>query len=425
MYVKMAKRLLFETDKRLLWKLAWNMGWKGMLSVQRHKQRLKRGEVFPPFLYVSIINSCNLRCQGCWVDVAAKQETIKPDAMHRLIREAQAMGNVFFGIVGGEPFMHPQLLEILEAHPDCYFQVFTNGQFITDDMARRLRRLGNVTPLISVEGNEIVSDQRRGRSGVLSKTMQGIQNCLNHKVFTGVCTSLCQTNFADLLSERWLDRLIEMGVMYTWFHVYRPMGPDAKPELCLTPAQQLEARRFVVEMRARKPILIIDAYYDGEGRALCPAATGISHHINPWGGIEPCPIVQFTKESIHASETDRRPLREKFFDSAFLRDFRDLARSSTRGCIVLERPDLLKQLIERHDAADATARGTALAELGAMTVRTSQYNPGHEIPEKNWLYRLAKHYWFNDFGAYTGYDHQTTAAPALLRTQGAAAPTAR
>jgi MoaA/NifB/PqqE/SkfB family radical SAM enzyme len=423
MYLKMAKRLLFETDKRLLWKLAWNMGWKGMLSVQKHKQRLKKGEVFPPFLYVSIINSCNLRCQGCWVDVAAKQETIKPDAMHRLIREAQAMGNVFFGIVGGEPFMHPQLLEILEAHPDCYFQVFTNGHFITDDVARRLRRLGNITPLISVEGNEFVSDQRRGRPGVLGKTMQGIQNCLANKVFTGVCTSLCQTNFADLLTERWLDRLIEMGVMYTWFHVYRPMGPDANPELCLTPAQQLEARRFVVEMRAKKPIIIIDAYFDGEGRALCPAATGISHHINPWGGIEPCPIVQFTKESIHASGADRRPLREKFLHSAFLRDFRALARSATRGCIVLERPDLLKQLVEQHGAADATARGTALAELAAMAVRTSQYNPGHELPEKNWLYRLAKRYWFNDFGAYKGYDHRTTAAPALLRSQEAVAST--
>src|SRR5205085_7114690 len=159
MLLQMARRMLFETDKRLLWKLAWNMGWKGMLSVQRHKQRLQRGEVFPPFLYVSIINSCNLRCQGCWVDVAAKQEIIDLEAMNRLIGEAKEMGNVFFGIVGGEPFMHPQLFDILAAHPDCYFQIFTNGQFITDDKAQRLRRLGNATPLISVEGNELVSDQ--------------------------------------------------------------------------------------------------------------------------------------------------------------------------------------------------------------------------------------------------------------------------
>jgi MoaA/NifB/PqqE/SkfB family radical SAM enzyme len=417
MYLQMVKRLLLETDKRLLWKLAYTMGWKGMLSVQKHKDRLKKGEVFPPFLYVSIINSCNLRCQGCWVDVAAKQETIKPEAMHRLIREAQAMGNVFFGIVGGEPFMHPQLLDMLEAHPDCYFQVFTNGQFITDAVAKRLRGLGNVTPLISVEGNEIVSDERRGRAGVWSKTMRGLQCCLDNHVFTGVCTSLCQTNYADLLTERWVDRLIDMGVLYTWFHVYRPMGPDAKPELCLTPQQQLEARRFVVEMRARKPIIIIDAYFDGEGQALCPAATGMTHHINPWGGIEPCPIVQFTKESIYDQEDDHRSLRDKFLQSEFLRDFRDLARTSTRGCIVLERPDLLKQLVERHGAKDATARGTALAELEAMSVRTSQFNPGNEIPEKNWLYRLAKRYWFNDFGAYRGQDHGRTSAPALLRSR--------
>src|SRR5262249_48653598 len=89
MYLRMAKRLLLETDKRLLWKRAWNMGWKGRLSVERHKRRLKRGEFFPPFLYVSIINSCNLRCQGCWVDVAARQEIIQPDAFRRLVREAK------------------------------------------------------------------------------------------------------------------------------------------------------------------------------------------------------------------------------------------------------------------------------------------------------------------------------------------------
>ena len=150
------------------------MGFKGMLSVEKHKRRLKRGEVFPPFLYVSIINSCNLRCQGCWVDVAAKQE-IDPaggDAQAGRARPRQ-MGNVFFGIVGGEPFMHPQLLDMLAAHPDCYFQIFTNGQFITDERAKRMRQLGNVTPLISVEGNEIVSDERRGRAGVLQQDHAG------------------------------------------------------------------------------------------------------------------------------------------------------------------------------------------------------------------------------------------------------------
>ncbi|MFI4876115.1 MAG: radical SAM protein, partial [Blastopirellula sp. JB062] len=119
MYLRLAKRALLETDKRLVAKFAWLMGYKGLRSVVKHKSRLKRGEFFPPFLYISVINSCNLRCQGCWVDVAAKQEKIDVAAMDSLLNQAKAMGNSFFGILGGEPFMHADLLEIFARHRDA------------------------------------------------------------------------------------------------------------------------------------------------------------------------------------------------------------------------------------------------------------------------------------------------------------------
>ena len=80
---------------------------------------------------------------------------------------------------------------------------------------------------------------------------------------------------------------------------------------------------------------------------------------------------------------------------------------------MLERPDLLKTLVEAHGAKDATARKTAIQELAAMTVRTSQYNPTREIPEKNPFYRIAKRLFFNDFGVYDGMDHKES-APAVL-----------
>lgn len=396
MYLRMANRLLWETDKRLLWKLAYQAGWKGLRSVQKHKRRLKRGEFFPPFLYISIINSCNLRCQGCWVDVTAKQTKIDIDVLNRTVNQAKAMGNAFFGILGGEPFMHKELLDFLEGQPDVYFQVFTNGHFITDEVAARLRKMGNVTPLISVEGSEIVSDQRRGRPEVYSQSMQGIQNCLNHKVLTGVCTSVCRTNIDDLVTDRWVDSLIEMGVMYCWFHVYRPMGPLPMPELALEPDQLRRVRQFVVDTRATKPIIVIDAYHDGAGRALCPAVTGFTHHIGPAGDIEPCPIIQLATENIH----DDRPLKETFNDSQFLRDFRELTAQHTRGCVVMERPDLLLELAKKHGARDTTQRKTAIAELQATIPRRSQYAPGTEIPERSWAVRFAKWIAFNDFGTY-------------------------
>lgn len=409
MLPQLAFRILRTADAKCLWKFAWHFGVRGMLSVERFKRRIKKGEYFPPFLYLSILNSCNLRCQGCWVDVTAPRNQLDLETMNQTVGEAKKHGNVFFGILGGEPFLHPELFDLLAAHPDCYFQIFTNGQFISDKAASRLRALGNATPLISIEGREAVSDQRRGKKGVLNKTLRGLETALQHKLLTGVATSVCQSNIDDLLQEAWLEELIRRGVHYVWFHSYRPVGPDRNDQLGLTRKQLIDVRRFIVEMRAKMPIGIIDAYYDDQGRALCPMANGVSHHVSPRGDIEPCPIIQFAVDSIR----DRRGVYETIRDSAFLSDFRKLSAEATRGCVVLERPDLIKSLVEKHGAKDTTVRGTAMQELEAMKPRFSQWLPGEEIPERHWMYRWAKRFWFNDFQAYRNL---TTNAPASKLT---------
>ena len=399
MIVPFARRMLTETDPRILWTFTWNFGVKGVRSVQRFKKRLARGEHFPPFLYISIINSCNLRCQGCWVKVDGPQHFIDAERMDRVITSAKRRGNSFFGILGGEPFMHPQLLDILGRHPDCYFQIFTNGQLITDDIARQLRTLANATPLISIEGTSGVSDVRRGRKDVLDKTLAGLDACTRNRLIVGVATSVCQSNIDELVDEAWLRHLIGRGVHYVWYHTYRPVGEHACPDLALTPEQVLHVRRFVVRMRSKLPLALVDAYWDDKGEALCPMATGISHHINPWGDVEPCPIIQFATDSID----DERDIFDVLNGSPFIRDFRETAAKATHGCIVLERPDLVRELVERHAARDTTHReaGAGLGELAAMTSRSSQYQPGHEIPEEHWMYRFAKKHWFFGFGAYT------------------------
>ncbi len=406
-------RTLRTASFRCLRKFAWNFGVKGLLSVEKFKSRMRRGEYFPPFLYLSIVNSCNLRCQGCWVDVAATHTEIDLDTLNRTLTDAKAHGNAFFGILGGEPFMHPKLLDLLAAHPDAYFQVFTNGQFITEKIAARLAEIGNVTPLVSIEGREITSDQRRGNKDVFNRTLRGLDHCIRAGLLTGVATSVCQTNIDELLTESWLRELIQRGAHYVWYHTYRPVGPKMNADLALRPDQLVRVRKFVVAMRSKMPIAIIDAYYDHQGQALCPMSTGISHHVGPTGGIEPCPIIQFAAEDIR----DPRGLFTTMRDSAFLKDFRELSAHHTRGCVVLERPDLVKDLVLKHGARDTTLRGTAMAELDAMTPRFSQWLPGEEVPEQHWMYRLSKKYWFSDFGAYRNVAHDAAGKARLLQSK--------
>jgi hypothetical protein len=150
-------------------------------------------------------------------------------------------------------------------------------------------------------------------------------------------------------------------------------------------------------MRKKLPIAIVDAYWDDNGEALCPMATGVSHHISPYGDIEPCPIIQFARENIR----DQDSVYQIMTSSDYLRDFRQAAAQATRGCVVLERPDLVRELVVRHGARDTTQRQTAMAEVEAMEPRHSQYNRENPIPEEHWAYRFAKKRWFFGFGAYT------------------------
>src|SRR5258705_9520666 len=156
-----------------------------------------------------------------------------------------------------------------------------------------------------------------------------------------------------------------MGVHYVWFHTYRVVGPSPNAQLALRPEQVLAVRRFIVQMRARLPIAIVDAYWDDRGEALCPMATGVSHHIGPGGHIEPCPVIQFATSTVRDSPS----IYETMTESAFLRDFREAAADATRGCIVLERPDLVLDLVREHRAHDSTQLGTAMPAVQALKPR--------------------------------------------------------
>src|SRR2546427_10372012 len=119
MIYQFTKRMLKETDKRLLWKLAFNFGWRGMRSVQKFKKRLKQGIHFPPFLFISIINSCQLRCRGGWVDVEAPRKMIELDHRNGLINDAKKHGNTYFGILDAEQYIQHHRMAMRIAPPVC------------------------------------------------------------------------------------------------------------------------------------------------------------------------------------------------------------------------------------------------------------------------------------------------------------------
>lgn len=387
-------RNFVKTDRRCRNRFLTNMLWKGMLGFMKFRSRRKKGMLFPAFQFISITNDCNLKCQGCWVATGRTPEYMQPKKITAIIDAGKRKGSHFFGILGGEPLMHKQLPDIFRNHPDCYFQLFTNGTLFSANIASQLRQAANVTPLISLEGDEQVADVRRGGHRVYSRTLEAIRTSVSAGLVTGVAISVCKSNINMALSDDFVNMLHDMGVLYIWYYIYRPAGSKPNYELTLDADDILRLRRFLVDGRSRFPMVLIDSYWRADGEPFCPAADGLSHHINASGYIEPCPVIQIARENISTGK-----IEDLYENSVFLRDFRKEINLKTKGCVLMEDPAWIQSFAARHQAVNSSNRPEFLIDLAGSPSVTS-HGSCPVIPEKNLIYRIAKKTAFFGMGAY-------------------------
>lgn len=385
---------ILRTDRRCLRKFLFNFGWKGLMGFRKFQKRKKKGELFPAFQFISVTNDCNLQCQGCWVTRGEKSESLDIAKIHKIINDSKKYGSYFFGILGGEPLMYKPLLEIFKAHSDCYFQLFTNGTLLTDKVAQDLRNCANVTPLISFEGDEQIADIRRGSNRVYQRTINAVDTATRNRLVTGVAISVCKSNIDMALSDEFVTMLHNKGVVYLWYYIYRPSGENPSYELALSAEDIVRLRTFLVEGRTKYPIILIDSYWGADGEPFCPAAEGLSHHINPSGHIEPCPVIQFSKDRVNGIH-----LKDVYECSSFLKNFKVQVSGKTNGCILMEDPAWLHDFVTGQDALNTSNRHDLLEQLAKSPMVVS-HGSCPRIPEKNWIYRIAKKRAFFGLGAY-------------------------
>ena len=394
MLFRLAWRLFTQISPRLALKAGWLWVYRGMGAVNAYRRRLDRGEVFPPFLFLALTNACNLRCHGCWIESRGEKHSLDADDIDRVIDAGRRQGSYFYTLLGGEPMIYPGLWKLIARHPDCYFQIITNGMFHSEENVERISRLGNVSPLVSIDGMEATNDDRRGPD-VFGAAIDGLRRLKHKKILFGVATTVTSQNMEEVLSDEYVRFIIDQGAMYLWFYVFRPVGPDPSPHYCVEREQMIELRRRLLELRRRHPIILIDTYWNAQGQAVCPAALGMGYHIGPQGSIEVCPPLSFACETIH----DNTDLFDTINGSEYLRGFSEFVNKRTRGCVILEHPQDLVEFLRDSNVTDYSGRD-ALAELAASTPRNSHDMPGDEMPEDYWVYRFLKKQLFFGMGGY-------------------------
>lgn len=386
MLMKLAYRAATELSPRIAMKAAHLYCFKGLKAVMAYKKRIKKGELYPPFTFIALTNTCNLRCHGCWVEKEGTAHYLSSEDIDNIIVRGKEHNAFYYTLLGGEPFMHKGIWDIFEKHSDCYFQTITNGMLFTDENVKRLKEAGNVTPLISIDGWKEQNDLRRG-AGVFDAADEGMARLKKAGILFGTACTATGLNMAEVMSDAYVEHFIKKGAMYIWYYVYRPMGEILHPEYCVSKEQLIWMRKRLLELRRKHPIFVIDTYWTASGEAFCPAAMGLGYHIGPQGSIEICPALSFAKEKVQDNGGD---LHKTFNESQFLRGFTKFVTARTKGCVILEKPQELHDYIQKSGAKDFSGRGTAFEELHRITPRHSHHLPGEEIPEDYWVYRFLK-----------------------------------
>lgn len=313
----------------------------------RDRKEIELDLHLPNFLVISPTMRCNLRCRGCYAGDYAKEHELTFSELDRIICEAKDIGMYFFTFSGGECFFRPDLLDLWEKHSDCYFHVYTNGTLLDDSLVERLARLGNVAPMVSVEGSREDTDLRRG-AGVYDKVIDAFHRLDSNGVLFGFSATYTRNSAPYLASDQFIETMMDLGCKAGWFFQYIPTGGDPDLGYMATPGQRLDLHRKVTQWRNTLPIFLGDFWNDGPYVDGCMAAGERFFHIISNGDVEPCVFAHFAVDNIR-DKTLVDVIRSPFFQ-----DIREAQPYDDDDllcpCMIIDHPHVLRDAVARHGA---------------------------------------------------------------------------
>lgn len=165
--------------------------------------------------------ACNLRCTHCFVSCGPGDERhalMAREEVSERVSEALPLGVKEFYFTGGEPFVHPEMMDILAdtlAHGPC--TVLTNGTLCTPRLAEALGRLSEraryaLEIRVSLDGVAPPEHDAFRGEGSFDRAMAGITMLAGHGLLPIVTVTQSTEEGAGAFRERYLAMLRAAGL---------------------------------------------------------------------------------------------------------------------------------------------------------------------------------------------------------------------
>ncbi|MCH5320994.1 MAG: radical SAM protein [Eubacterium sp.] len=313
----------------------------------------KKGEHIPPFLIASITSTCNLHCAGCYSRSnnaccdSAPVNQLSAEEWNKIFAEADELGISFILLAGGEPLMRYDVIEQASQHKNIMFPIFTNGTFLSEKYLDVLDEHRNLVPIISIEGDEKITDERRG-DGVYKKVTTAMQSIKDRGMIFGASVTVTTENIYEVYSDEFLDNLYDLGCKAVIFVEFVPVTEEST-HLAPTEKEQKFMHKQIKKLRRRKRGMVFIAFPgDEKSSGGCVAAGRGFFHINSHGGAEPCPFSPYSDINVRDTSL-REALKSPLF--AALQSEGLLVDDHIGGCTLYMNRDKVEALIKSDETA--------------------------------------------------------------------------
>ncbi|MBN1580195.1 MAG: radical SAM protein [Anaerolineae bacterium] len=169
---------------------------------------------FPQSISFTITNRCNLRCQMCgqWSHegyMHDRKERLEQEMAladwKRLVDELAAHHVPSLLLRGGEPFLFPGIVELLEYinSKGIFIAIDTNGTML-ERYAADILRIGKIHLTVSVDGPPDIHDQVRGVAGTFKRLQKGLavlqelERGSEHTISRSICFTISRYSYLGL-----------------------------------------------------------------------------------------------------------------------------------------------------------------------------------------------------------------------------------
>lgn len=237
--------------------------------------------------------------------------------------------------------LRKDVIEVAGTIPEILFPIFTNGTMIGNSYLDLFKKHRNLIPVISIEGHEDKTDQRRGE-GMYSTIQDAMKTMRENKVLFGSSVTVTKENLEEVTSDAFVDTLKASGAKVVFYIEFVPVTPEAAD---LAPGD--EEREFMKEKLAvlrekHEDVVFVSFPGDEKTSGGCLAAGRGFFHINSHGGAEPCPFSPYSDINVKTTSI-REALHSRLFEK--LRTSGTLLEDHAGGCVLFERKETVEAFI--------------------------------------------------------------------------------